>query len=65
MGKKGKTRNAAKKRFQMTGSGKIVRRRGRFAHLLTKKSSRRKRAAGKTEVLHGADDRAVRKMITG
>lgn len=65
MGKKGKTRNAAKKRFKLTGSGKVVRRRGRFAHLLTKKSSKRKRASGETEVVSAADANNIKKMITG
>lgn len=65
MGKKGKTRNAAKKRFKVTGSGKIVRRRGRFAHLLTKKASSRKRGLGRTEEIQGADAENIRKMING
>ena len=65
MGKSGKSRNAATKRFKVTGSGKITRRRGRFAHLLTKKSSSRKRALGGAEGIDDADKQNVRRMING
>ncbi len=65
MGKTGKTRNAAKKRFKITGSGKIVRRRGRSAHLLTKKSSSRKRELGRGEVVSAADATNISKMLIG
>ena len=63
MGKRGKTRSSARKRFKLTGSGKITRRRGRFAHLLTKKSSRRKRCLGRSEPISAADEQAVRRML--
>ena len=65
MGKTGKTRNAAKKRFKITGSGKIVRRRGRFTHMLTKKSSSRKRTLGRTEEVSSSDRNNIRKMLVG
>ena len=65
MGKKAKTRRGATKRFKLTGSGKIVRRRGRFAHLLTKKSSKRKRALGQTEQVDASDAKNIRRMING
>ncbi|MBI2299809.1 MAG: 50S ribosomal protein L35 [Armatimonadetes bacterium] len=60
---KSKSRSSATKRFKITGSGKITRRRGRFAHLLTKKSSKRKRVVGAEEQIHGADAKAVRRML--
>lgn len=63
MGKSGKSRNAAAKRFKVTATGKITRRRGRFAHLLTKKSSKRKRLAGASEQISPADAENVRKML--
>lgn len=65
MGRKAKARSTAAKRFKVTGSGKITRRRGRFAHLLTKKSSRRKRRLGNQEALAQSDARAVRRMLNG
>ena len=65
MGKAGKSRNAATKRFKVTGTGKITRRRGRFAHLLTKMSSSQKRASGSAEEIHDADKQNVRRMLQG
>ncbi len=38
-----KTKSAAKKRFKVSGSGKIIRNKAYHSHLLTKKSSKRKR----------------------
>jgi large subunit ribosomal protein L35 len=40
---KAKTKKAAKKRFKVTGSGKVVHKKAGKSHLLGKKSSRRKR----------------------
>lgn len=46
-----KTRKSAAKRFRLTGSGKLVRRRAFKKHLLSPKSSKRKRSLeGLTEV---------------
>lgn len=41
-----KTKKAAKARFKVTGTGKILRTRPGKRHLLTKKSSNRKRRLG-------------------
>jgi len=41
-----KTNPGAKKRFKMTGSGKIRRKHAYKSHLLTKKSKKRKRNLG-------------------
>jgi large subunit ribosomal protein L35 len=38
-----KIKGAVKKRFKLTGTGKIKRRRCNHSHILTKKSSKRKR----------------------
>lgn len=40
--KKPKTKSSAKKRFQMTGSGKIKRKHAFKSHILTKKTKKRK-----------------------
>ncbi|KAG6553128.1 hypothetical protein Mapa_005187 [Marchantia paleacea] len=46
-----KTHKAAAKRFRVTGSGKIVRRQARRAHLLSKKTTKRKnRLSGQVQV---------------
>ncbi|MCC8022078.1 MAG: 50S ribosomal protein L35 [Akkermansiaceae bacterium] len=42
-----KTRKAVAKRFKVTGSGKVLRRRQGKRHILQKKSSKRKRHLGK------------------
>ncbi len=41
-----KTRKAAAKRFKQTGTGKFRRNRANARHILTKKSSKRKRRLG-------------------
>ena len=40
---KNKTNSAAKKRFKLTGTGKIKRKHAFHSHILTKKSTKRKR----------------------
>ena len=40
---KQKTRRAAAKRFKQTGTGKLVRNKAYKSHILTKKSTKRKR----------------------
>ena len=58
-----KTHSGAKKRFKVTGSGKIMRRKAYRAHILEKKSSRRtRRLAGETEVRGGDRDRVKRQL---
>jgi large subunit ribosomal protein L35 len=50
-----------KKRFRVTGTGKVMRRHAMQSHILEKKSKKRKRLfAGETAV-SAADVRAVRK----
>lgn len=43
-----KTRKAAAKRFKQTGTGKFMHNRAYGRHILTKKSSKRKRRLGQT-----------------
>lgn len=58
-----KTDRGAAKRFKVTGTGKILRRKANRSHLLEKKSSRRtRRLAGTTEVAAG-DRRQVRRLL--
>lgn len=45
---KAKTRKAVSKRFKVTGTGKIMRRKQGKRHILTKKSRKRKRSLGKS-----------------
>ena len=58
-----KTHSGAKKRYKVTGSGKITRRSGNLNHILEKKSSRRKRRlTGSTEITGGHRDIARRQL---
>lgn len=58
-----KTHSGAKKRFKVTGSGKIMRRKAYRAHILEKKSSKRtRRLAGEAEVTGGDRDRVKRQL---
>lgn len=64
MSKKMKTHKGAKKRFKVTGSGKVMRRSKNLNHFLEKKSSRRKRRlTGMTEVSTADRDR-VQSMLS-
>ena len=58
-----KTKSAAKKRFAVTGSGRIKRKHAYNSHILTKKSNKRKRILASTTVMSNADARKVREMI--
>ena len=58
-----KTKKAAAKRFKLTGSGKIRRRKAYASHILTKKSPKRKRNLRKWTVVSSADERRVRDML--
>lgn len=58
-----KTHSGAKKRYKVTGSGKVLRRQGNRNHILEKKSSKRKRRlSGTTEVV-GAQRDTVRRQL--
>jgi large subunit ribosomal protein L35 len=50
-----KTNPGAKKRFSLTGSGKIKRKHAFKSHILTKKSTKRKRNLGYVGLVHKAD----------
>ncbi len=58
-----KTRRAAAKRFGVTGSGKIKRRRANHSHILTKKTTKRKRKLRDGTLVDGSDERRVRGML--
>ncbi|MGE3726378.1 MAG: 50S ribosomal protein L35 [Candidatus Sericytochromatia bacterium] len=50
-----KTKRAAAKRFRLTASGKLMRRKAFKAHILTKKSSKRKRGLSGYAVVDSTD----------
>ena len=58
-----KTKSAAKKRFQVTGSGKLKRKHAYHGHILTKKSQKRKRNLDHTAIVEKADEKVVKQML--
>ncbi len=50
-----KTKSSAKKRFKLTGTGKIKRKHAFKSHILTKKAKKRKRNLTKFTTVHPAD----------
>ena len=60
---KAKTKSGAKKRFQVTGSGKIKRKKAFKRHILTKKDTARKRALGNDAIVHPADAKSIQRQL--
>ncbi|MGL5081997.1 MAG: 50S ribosomal protein L35 [Microcoleaceae cyanobacterium] len=58
-----KTRKSAARRFKVTGSGKLVRRKAFKNHLLQHKSSSRKSRLSKMQAVHETNDENVRLMM--
>jgi large subunit ribosomal protein L35 len=58
-----KTHKGAAKRFKLTAGGKIIRGHAFARHILTSKSSKRKRKLGQSTTVSGADARHVRAML--
>jgi large subunit ribosomal protein L35 len=58
-----KTNRGAAKRFRATGSGRIRRAKAYSSHILTKKSTKRKRNLRKNTLIAEVDQRAVRRML--
>ncbi|TCK84820.1 50S ribosomal protein L35 [Albibacterium bauzanense] len=59
-----KTTSSAKKRFKLTGTGKIKRKNAYKSHILTKMSTKRKRALGQTSLVSDGDMGNVKRMLT-
>jgi large subunit ribosomal protein L35 len=60
---KQKTRKGAAKRFRITGTGKIRRKKANKRHLLTGKSRKRKRQLGAPVLVAPADSSRIRKQL--
>ncbi len=58
-----KSNSGAKKRFKLTGSGRIKRKKAFKRHILTKKSSKTKRNLGQTAIVTKADEPRIKEMI--
>ena len=58
-----KTKSGAKKRFKLTGTGKIKRKHAFKSHILTKKSTKRKRALTHVGLIDKTNVKQVRLMM--
>ena len=58
-----KTNSGSKKRFALTGSGKIKRKHAYHSHILTKKSKKRKRNLDHTTLVDSANIKQVRSLL--
>jgi large subunit ribosomal protein L35 len=58
-----KTHRGAAKRFKVTGSGRILRRKAFRAHLLEKKASKRTRRLKRSSELLGGDKQHVERLL--
>ena len=59
-----KTNSSAKKRFSLTGTGKVKRKNGFKNHILTKKSTKRKRRLAHASLVHPTDMARVKFLLT-
>ena len=60
---KQKTHSGAKKRFRVTRNGKVLTKQRNRAHILEKKSSRRKRRLDGTSVVAGPDAKKIKRLL--
>lgn len=58
-----KTNSSAKKRFTLTGSGKIKRKHAYKRHILTKKTTKQKRNLTHSGLVDGSDVREVKLLL--
>jgi len=58
-----KTNRAAAKRFKKTGSGKIVYRKSHASHILTKKTTKRKRSLRKGHIVDITNRKEIKLLL--
>ena len=58
-----KTNKSVAKRFKVTGSGKVKRRKAFKSHILTKKSPERKRRLRHADMCAPGDARRIKRML--
>lgn len=58
-----KTNRGAAKRFKATGSGKIKRSKAYTSHILTKKSTKRKRNLRQADLVDETNAKSIRKIL--
>lgn len=58
-----KTNSGAKKRFALTGTGKIKRKHAYKSHILTKKTKKQKRNLTQAGLVHKVDEQNVKTLL--
>jgi large subunit ribosomal protein L35 len=58
-----KTHRGAAKRFSLTASGKVKRNKAFASHILTKKTTKRKRALRRATLVDSANSKAIKRLI--
>ncbi len=58
-----KTNRAAAKRFKKTGSGKFKFRKSHAGHILTKKTTKRKRGYRQDQILDSSNEKEVKRLL--
>lgn len=58
-----KTKSSAKKRFALTGTGKIKRKHAFKSHILTKKAKKRKKNLTKTGLVHSTNLSSIKTQL--
>lgn len=58
-----KTKSSAKKRFSLTATGKVRRKKAFRRHILTKKSAKNKRQLRGTAIVHDANMALMKQML--
>lgn len=58
-----KTNSGAKKRFQLTGTGKIKRKHAYKSHILTKKTIKQKRNLTYSAIVSSADEKRIKALL--
>lgn len=59
-----KTNSSAKKRFSLTGTGKIKRKHAFKSHILTKKTTKAKRALTHSGLVDKTDENRIKALLT-
>jgi large subunit ribosomal protein L35 len=58
-----KTNSGAKKRFKLTGTGKLKRKHAFKNHILTKKETKQKRNLRHSAIVHKSDERRIKNLL--
>ena len=58
-----KTHKGAKKRFSVTASGKVRRLKANKSHILTKKTSKRKRRLRRADLVNSGQEKQIKRLL--